>query len=187
MTSHSDYFQVDCFTGRTICWMCWDRVHGSKRTEGVCPNACCNCGCRSAPAARRKERVVKQAARNERKATQQASLEASPLQANNPGQQEPWIKLPHARSRSFQRRTIMTVELPDDVALRPCPICGSDARLKTNITINSQSQFWVKCTNPECGISPAATFDQHVAIDRWNTRSSDVPQQASYTEVGNAF
>jgi predicted RNA-binding Zn-ribbon protein involved in translation (DUF1610 family) len=65
----------------------------------------------------------------------------------------------------------MTLEIPDDVTLHPCPLCGSHPLLKTNATVNSQPQYWLKCENPECGFSHAAACYQQFAINRWNALS----------------
>jgi hypothetical protein len=102
MPVHAEWLRLDPFTGREICRMCWDRQHGSKRTQGVCQTPGCNCACKSAPAVRRKELAAKTAAREQRKAIQQAALEAEdyPLRASNPGQPEPWLKLPACKEES---------------------------------------------------------------------------------------
>lgn len=55
--------------------------------------------------------------------------------------------------------------------LKPCPFCGSDAKLVENY----QGQVKIKCTNLVCGVSPGGWFDDpygdaRYAVYAWNKR-----------------
>jgi hypothetical protein len=90
------HLRFDPFTGRAICTSCWDRVHGSKKSRGVCQVPDCNCASKDGPAVRRKQRAARNGAKEQRKAMERQMLESesNPLRASNPGNQEPWLKLP---------------------------------------------------------------------------------------------
>jgi Lar family restriction alleviation protein len=62
----------------------------------------------------------------------------------------------------------MIAELEEGITLEPCPFCGFEAVLKTTTLLSAGTQYWVKCTNPQCGASPAANPDKQVAIKAWN-------------------
>lgn len=65
----------------------------------------------------------------------------------------------------------MIVELEAGVELEPCPFCGVEAVLKSDSTLGQGQYFWVKCTNPKCGASPAAGSDKLAVIEAWNRRA----------------
>lgn len=65
------------------------------------------------------------------------------------------------------------------VALQPCPFCGSEAVAKSDGWASKEfpkndpigKYFWVKCQNPKCAVSPAATSSIQSAVEAWNLRS----------------
>jgi hypothetical protein len=65
--------------------------------------------------------------------------------------------------------------------IRPCPLCGGAAFLKTNIDasdkrVGSHKQFWVKCDSLNCGITLDPLPDQTAIVQRWNKRvGSNLP------------
>jgi hypothetical protein len=80
------------------------------------------------------------------------------------------------------------IKLASDVKLQACPFCGSQAALKTDrLDKNGIPQetigagFWVKCTSPKCGASPAAEMTETGVIEKWNTRPS--PSQMTFRDV----
>jgi len=80
----------------------------------------------------------------------------------------------------------MTVTLPSNVTLRPCPLCGGEALLKTNNDAQSMSrtpQFWVKCNDLDCGVTLNASRDQDKIVKKWNTRPV-LSVQANKVQVG---
>lgn len=61
------------------------------------------------------------------------------------------------------------MEIATEITLEPCPFCGVDPVLKTESTLGV-AYYWVKCTNPKCSASPAASRNQQDAIEGWNRR-----------------
>lgn len=64
--------------------------------------------------------------------------------------------------------------------LRPRPLCGGVAFLKTNTDVNyepyvnrhnAQSQFWIKCDSLDCGVTLDSLPDQKQIVQRWNRRA----------------
>ena len=51
--------------------------------------------------------------------------------------------------------------------LKPCPFCGSEAKL-----FEVCGLYIVKCKNPRCGIKHEA-FRKGEVISMWNTRAED--------------
>ena len=64
----------------------------------------------------------------------------------------------------------MIVELEEGIELEPCPFCGVAAVVKAATTMAQGPYFWVKCTNPKCGASPAPSPDKQAVINSWNQR-----------------
>lgn len=68
-------------------------------------------------------------------------------------------------------------QVPTD-ELKPCPFCGSEAKLweypqalHTHINPKKTTYYKAKCMNPDCNVWHPSWDDQQVAIDRWNTRA----------------
>lgn len=59
-----------------------------------------------------------------------------------------------------------------DDALKPCPFCGEAAK---NF---SQSQFWLRCSNPECGAEMVIRRDKDEAYSAWNRRATEADLRA---------
>lgn len=59
-----------------------------------------------------------------------------------------------------------------DEALKPCPFCGEAAK---NF---SQSQFWLRCSNPECGAELVIRRDKDEAYSAWNRRATEADLRA---------
>ena len=87
--------------------------------------------------------------------------------------------LARIHAQNFQEKEIqMLVELESGVVLDPCPFCGSKALLKcdgwpSSVFPNNDPKYayyWVKCQNPKCGVSPAATSSATSAVSAWNNR-----------------
>ena len=57
-------------------------------------------------------------------------------------------------------------------ALKPCPFCGEAAK---NF---SQSQFWLGCSNPECGAELVIRRDKDEAYSAWNRRATEADLRA---------
>jgi Lar family restriction alleviation protein len=64
----------------------------------------------------------------------------------------------------------MQVELAEGVTLKACPFCGSEPTLRTD-SGDFSTNYWVKCPNKFCSVSPAATNTQSAAISAWNVRA----------------
>jgi hypothetical protein len=65
----------------------------------------------------------------------------------------------------------MKIELENGMKLKSCPLCGSGAFLHTqNCLYTDKVRYWVKCDDPECGITPKAQKESSVAIQMWNSR-----------------
>jgi hypothetical protein len=86
----AECLRFDPFTSRMICEECWNCKHGTRKSP-VCKVRECHCGCKDAWEVRRKERVARTAAQEQRKALEREMLEAkdNPLRAYNPDYQEP--------------------------------------------------------------------------------------------------
>jgi hypothetical protein len=61
-------------------------------------------------------------------------------------------------------------------SLRPCPFCGSEARL---FRIAERDAHWVACTSEVCGIMTPLRYAKHeghsVTVGMWNRRSAEYP------------
>lgn len=65
-------------------------------------------------------------------------------------------------------------KIVEGVTLKPCPLCGSSAQLKTDsaTTPNGLVPFcFVKCSNRACAVSTQMRDSQHDAVTLWDTRS----------------
>lgn len=67
--------------------------------------------------------------------------------------------------------------IPDDMAgkvwmggprLRPCPFCGSDAKM-----CHGHSHYYARCTNQECLVKTRRYRDMTEAIIAWNRRVNE--------------
>lgn len=59
--------------------------------------------------------------------------------------------------------------------LKPCPFCGSEARLCSAVSRQQEICFVVKCTNLDCVMAAGGTLRQSVtqAENAWNRRAED--------------
>jgi hypothetical protein len=72
--------------------------------------------------------------------------------------------------------------VPIDANIESCPLCGSAAVAKNNVDPSGNAplagiEFWCKCTNPTCAISPHATRTLDEAMAAWNRRVANEVQQ----------
>lgn len=72
------------------------------------------------------------------------------------------------------------VDIPAETELLACPLCGSEAVLKSDTVIKgmgtnnemlTKKRFWVKCQGGDCSISPASADTIEKATARWNRRA----------------
>jgi len=67
-----------------------------------------------------------------------------------------------------------------EITLKSCPFCGSEAFLKSDHQMSGQYHFWVKCSNPKCGVSPSCSKTEKAATGAWNDRT---PRQLKFSDV----
>jgi hypothetical protein len=62
--------------------------------------------------------------------------------------------------------------------LRPCPFCGSEARLFR--IAEDRDGHWVACTSDECGIMTPLRYAKHngfsVTVGMWNRRTPSITE-----------
>ncbi len=54
--------------------------------------------------------------------------------------------------------------------LKPCPFCGGEAELVTNINFDA---VWAECKSDGCGCEIVGKRTKMDAIDNWNTRTQE--------------
>lgn len=56
-------------------------------------------------------------------------------------------------------------KLKDAESLKPCPFCGSPAKI-----MKGCGEDWVECVNPKCSCCSSMHTNTSVAIEIWNRR-----------------
>lgn len=57
-----------------------------------------------------------------------------------------------------------------DDALRPCPLCGAAAALRSHEMDEKTTLWWVQCRNTHCLARPIAKDTKAAALAAWNER-----------------
>jgi len=65
----------------------------------------------------------------------------------------------------------MIVEIEKATGVRACPLCGAESHLRTNrCNTVEREQFWVKCSDLQCGCTTSSEADRDKALAKWNRR-----------------
>ena len=67
--------------------------------------------------------------------------------------------------------------MAEDVELKPCPFCGSEPKLKSDVRHGGDAKntvgvhyYWIKCPNDYCRVASMSVDSREMAAELWNRR-----------------